>query len=71
VPSLANIVGYWLVGLPLGAWLAMRAAWGLAGVWTGFLVALVTVATILAFRLRVVAGRARASPVVHCAAGAT
>ena len=30
-----NLVGYWLLGLPIGGWLALRGGWGLAGIWWG------------------------------------
>jgi MATE family multidrug resistance protein len=50
-PGLFNLVGYWFVGLPLGAWLAFRGGWGLQGVWLGYVVALVIVASLLVVRL--------------------
>jgi multidrug resistance protein, MATE family len=50
-PGLFNLVGYWFVGLPLGAWLAFRAGWGLPGVWLGYVVGLVIVALLLLARL--------------------
>jgi MATE family multidrug resistance protein len=35
-PAVAfNLVGYWLLGLPLGGWLALRGGQGLAGLWWG------------------------------------
>lgn len=70
VPGLANIVGYWLFGLPVGAWLALRGGMGLPGVWMGFLLSLGMVAALLALRLAIVARRASADAVVDCAAGA-
>ena len=30
-----NFVSYWILGLPLGSWLALRRGWGLAGIWCG------------------------------------
>lgn len=51
VPSLANIVGYYLLGLPLGAALAWCGDWGPAGVWVGLSVALGTVAILLVVRI--------------------
>jgi MATE family multidrug resistance protein len=50
-PGLFNLVGYWLVGLPLGAWLAFGAGWGLIGVWAAYVLGLVTVAILLLWRL--------------------
>lgn len=52
VPSLANVVGYWLVGLPLGAWLGFGLGWGVQGVWAGLVLALVLVAGLLLVRVR-------------------
>jgi multidrug resistance protein, MATE family len=49
-PMLANFVGYWALGLPLGAWLCFGAHLGLAGLWMGLTLALVTIATVLALR---------------------
>jgi MATE family multidrug resistance protein len=44
-PALSNFVGYWLLGLPLGAWLAFSAGFGIAGVWWGLSAGLLVVAT--------------------------
>ena len=52
LPALANIVGFWLIGLPIGAWLAFRAGWGASGIWTGMLVGLACVAGLLLARVR-------------------
>lgn len=51
LPALANVLGYWLLGLPLGGWLAFRAGAGPRGVWTGLAVALAVVAVTLLARL--------------------
>jgi MATE family multidrug resistance protein len=42
-----NLLGYWVLGLPVGAWLAIRAGWGLAGIWWGFVLGLSVVAVLL------------------------
>jgi MATE family multidrug resistance protein len=42
-----NLVGYWLIGLPLGGWLALRGGYGLAGLWWGLALGLALVATAL------------------------
>jgi MATE family multidrug resistance protein len=42
-----NLLGYWLLGLPLGAWLGLRAGLGLAGVWWGLCLGLTFVAVSL------------------------
>ncbi|MEZ4238679.1 MAG: MATE family efflux transporter [Myxococcota bacterium] len=51
VPMLFNLVGYWLVGLPVGAWLAFEADYGLVGVWMGLTLGLGVVAVLLVARL--------------------
>ncbi len=48
-----NLVGYWLLGLPIGGWLALRGGWGLAGIWWGLALGLAVVAALLVARLRV------------------
>jgi MATE family multidrug resistance protein len=57
VPSLANLLGYWLVGLPLGYWLAFRAGWGPVGVWSGLALGLSSVAVLLVLRIAYIARR--------------
>jgi MATE family multidrug resistance protein len=42
-----NLLGYWVLGLPLGAWLGLRAGWGLGGIWWGLAIGLAVVATAL------------------------
>ena len=39
-----NLIGYWLLGLPLGGWLALRGGFGLAGLWWGLALGLAVVA---------------------------
>jgi MATE family multidrug resistance protein len=41
--ALFNLVGYWILGLPLGAWLAFRGGWGLHGIWWGLCIGLLVV----------------------------
>lgn len=57
MPSVANVVGYYMVGLPFGAWLAWGLGLGVIGVWWGYVTALVCVAAALILRLRWVARR--------------
>jgi MATE family multidrug resistance protein len=63
----ANLVGHWAVGLPLGALLCYRAGWGVVGLWVGLAAGLAAVALWLGvvWRRRVgspgVAGRALAA----------
>jgi MATE family multidrug resistance protein len=42
--AVANLVGYWLLALPLGAWLALGTDAGLVGLWWGLCLGLVVVA---------------------------
>ena len=57
LPALANVVGYWVIGLPVGAWLAYRTAWGARGIWIGLTLGLASVATLLLVRLAQTARR--------------
>jgi MATE family multidrug resistance protein len=57
VPALANLVGYWFLGLPVGTWLAFHEGWGPYGLWTGLTLGLATVAVLLLWRLRATARR--------------
>lgn len=50
-PMLFNIVGYWLIGLPVGALLAFRGGFGLVGIWIGLTLGLAVVSILLVFRL--------------------
>jgi MATE family multidrug resistance protein len=47
-----NLLGYWVLGLPLGAWLAFRAGWGLHGIWWGLCFGLAVVALSLVLFVR-------------------
>jgi MATE family multidrug resistance protein len=50
VPMLANLVGYWMLGLPLGMTLCFVLHWGIYGLWIGLLAALIVIATTLLAR---------------------
>ncbi len=50
--TLMNLVGYWLIALPLGAWLALRTPLGLRGLWLGLCLGLIVVAVGLVAWLR-------------------
>lgn len=62
VPSLLTLVAYWLVGLPVGYWLAYHG-WprplGAVGMWAGLIAGLTAAAALLLWRLRYTA---RAQP---------
>jgi len=43
-------VAYWILGVPLGIFLAFKLEWGAAGIWTGFIIGLSFVALTLSLR---------------------
>ena len=47
---LANLVGYWVLGLPLGMILCFVLKWGIYGMWIGLTLALVVISMTLLFR---------------------
>jgi MATE family multidrug resistance protein len=49
-PMIANLIGYWFVGLPLGIALCFVLKWGIYGLWIGLTLALVIIATTLLLR---------------------
>lgn len=46
-PMIANLAGYWLLGLPLGAYLCFREQRGAVGMWVGLCLALILIGTTL------------------------
>ncbi|HEU5457816.1 MAG TPA: MATE family efflux transporter [Terracidiphilus sp.] len=52
VPMVANFVGYWVLGLPLGLSLCFALHWGIYGLWIGLTLALVVIASALLMRWR-------------------
>jgi MATE family multidrug resistance protein len=59
-----NLLGYWVLGLPVGAWLAFRSGWGLPGIWWGlcFGLGIVALSLVLFVRAR---GPQQAAIAVH------
>ena len=56
-PAIINVVGFWLIGLPVSWVLAFRLGSGAVGLWWGIVVGLAAVALILLGRVRVRLGR--------------
>jgi MATE family multidrug resistance protein len=52
-PMIINVVGFWVVGLPVSAWLGFRTSLGPRGLWWGLVAGLAAVALILLARVRV------------------
>lgn len=52
IPMLANLFGYWVLGLPLGFILCFGLHWGIYGMWIGLTLALIVIATTLLMRWR-------------------
>ena len=49
-PMVANLVGYWVLGLPLGFVLCFVFHWGIYGVWIGLTAALIVIASTMLLR---------------------
>lgn len=50
VPMIFAFVGYWLIGIGVGTWLAFRAGWHGVGIWTGLAIGLAVVAALIIVR---------------------
>ena len=50
VPMIFTFVGYWAIGIGIGAWLAFRHGWQGEGIWTGLAVGLAIVAVLMIWR---------------------
>ena len=46
-PMLCHFTAYWVIGLPLGAWLCFRRGWGAFGLWAGLSLALILIGVVL------------------------
>jgi MATE family multidrug resistance protein len=51
-PMLCHLFAYWVLGLPLGAWLCFRWGWGAFGLWAGLSLALILIGIVLLFAWR-------------------
>jgi MATE family multidrug resistance protein len=56
-PMLCHLTAYWIIGLPLGAWLCFRRGWGAFGLWAGLSLALILIGIVLLFAWRTTVGR--------------
>jgi multidrug resistance protein, MATE family len=52
LPMIANLVGFWCLGLPVSLWLGFRTAAGPVGLWWGLAAGLAAVAIFLLFQVR-------------------
>ena len=51
-PMFCHFTAYWIIGLPLGAWLCFRRDWGAFGLWAGLSLALILIGIVLLFAWR-------------------
>jgi multidrug resistance protein, MATE family len=50
IPTLLSFISFWVIGIPLGYWLAHYQGWRATGVWMGYLVALIVQAVFFVWR---------------------
>jgi multidrug resistance protein, MATE family len=48
-PMICHFTAYWIIGLPLGAWLTFRRSLGALGLWVGLSLALILIGIVLLF----------------------
>ena len=51
-PMFCHFTAYWIIGLPLGAWLCFEHGWGAFGLWAGLSLALILIGIVLLFAWR-------------------
>jgi MATE family multidrug resistance protein len=51
-PMICHFTAYWIIGLPLGAWLCFWRGWGAFGLWAGLSLALILIGIVLLFAWR-------------------
>lgn len=61
IPSIFILISYWVIGLPLGYWLAFKSGYGAIGIWLGLFIGLTLTAIGMFWRLQVIVGRYRLS----------
>ena len=64
-PVMANVVGYWVLGLPLSLWLAFGLGLGPVGLWWGFVLGLGVVAVWMLLRVRMQMARTQTRIVIE------
>jgi MATE family multidrug resistance protein len=52
VPMIANVLGFWCLGIPMSLWLGFELNHGAVGLWWGLVLGLVVVAVFLLLRLK-------------------
>jgi MATE family multidrug resistance protein len=57
-PVIVNLLGFWMLGVPLSVYLGFRTPLGAAGLWWGLVAGLVAVAVFLLLRVRARLSRA-------------
>ncbi len=57
VPTVATLFAYWIIGIPLGYWLAFHLGMGVQGIWYGLLAGLTASAALLTVRFYVLSRR--------------
>ncbi len=57
VPTIFILIAYWVIGLPIGYWLAFRSGYGAVGIWIGLLIGLTITATAMFLRFRMLSAR--------------
>ncbi len=57
IPSLFIFIAYWVIGLPLGYWLAFKMNWNATGVWMGLLIGLTLTATAMVWRFHLLSNK--------------
>jgi MATE family multidrug resistance protein len=50
VPMIFTFIGYWAIGIGIGAWLAFERGWQGQGIWTGLAIGLIIVAILMIWR---------------------
>lgn len=63
IPSLFIFIAYWIIGLPLGYWLAFKIGWGATGVWIGLLIGLTLTATAMVWRFHLLSNKLKSQVV--------